>query len=225
MLKSIEVRWGHVEVMLGWCWGVGLHWSRAEALLSLCWVIFRLCWRCVDVILSYIEVMLKVCWDDVGLCCGYCIQTKIFLSACCHLPSWFEEAKVGERTRHSLQRCCPTFERYILFPVHLCFWKYAKALFLTNHAKHLDLKKQGGFKGHTIPDKDAALPSRKALSQEICFLKHDFLCWNYLYDRRKFRSQTSDNMDRWKADQGRGREKRKIRRKKKKKEDADCAKR
>ena len=34
------------------------------------------------------------------------------------------------------------------------------------------------------------------------------------YDRRKFRSQTSDNMDRWKAEQGRGRDKRKIRRKK-----------
>ena len=33
-------------------------------------------------------------------------------------------------------------------------------------------------------------------------------------DRRKFRSQTSDNMDRWKAEQGRGREKRKIRREK-----------
>ena len=33
------------------------------------------------------------------------------------------------------------------------------------------------------------------------------------YYRRKFRSQTSDNMDRWKAEQGRGREKRKIRRK------------
>ena len=32
--------------------------------------------------------------------------------------------------------------------------------------------------------------------------------------RRKFRSQTSDNMDRWEAEQGRGREKRKIRRKK-----------
>ena len=51
------------------------------------------------------------------------------------------------------------------------------------------------------------------------------------YDRRKFRSQTSDNMDRWKAEQGRGREKRKIRRKKsrreksKKKEDADARKR
>ena len=44
-------------------------------------------------------------------------------------------------------------------------------------------------------------------------------------DRRKFRSQTSDNMDRWKAEQGRGREKRKIRRKKsKKKEDADVRK-
>ena len=36
--------------------------------------------------------------------------------------------------------------------------------------------------------------------------------------RRKFRSQTSDNMDRWKAEQGRGREKRKIRRKKTRRE-------
>ena len=37
----------------------------------------------------------------------------------------------------------------------------------------------------------------------------------YIYNyRRKFRSQTSDNMDRWKAEQGRGREKRKIRREK-----------
>ena len=51
-----------------------------------------------------------------------------------------------------------------------------------------------------------------------------------IYYRRKFRSQTSDNMDRWKAEQGRGREKRKIRRKKsrreksKKKEDADARK-
>ena len=34
------------------------------------------------------------------------------------------------------------------------------------------------------------------------------------YNRRKFRSQTSDNMDRWKAEQRRGREKRKIRREK-----------
>ena len=38
------------------------------------------------------------------------------------------------------------------------------------------------------------------------------------YVRRKFRSQTSDNMDRWKAEQGRGREKRKIRRKKSRRE-------
>ena len=36
--------------------------------------------------------------------------------------------------------------------------------------------------------------------------------------RRKFRSQTSDNMDRWEAEQGRGREKRKIRRKKSRRE-------
>ena len=33
-------------------------------------------------------------------------------------------------------------------------------------------------------------------------------------NRRKFRSQTSDNMERWKAEQGRGREKKKIRREK-----------
>ena len=51
------------------------------------------------------------------------------------------------------------------------------------------------------------------------------------YIRRKFRSQTSDNMDRWKAEQGRGREKWKIRREKisqkrksQKKEDADARK-
>ena len=37
-------------------------------------------------------------------------------------------------------------------------------------------------------------------------------------NRRKFRSQTSDNMDRWKAEKGRGREKRKIRRKKSRRE-------
>ena len=40
----------------------------------------------------------------------------------------------------------------------------------------------------------------------------------YIYNRRKFRSQTSDNMDRWKAEQGRGREKRKIRREKSRRE-------
>ena len=37
-------------------------------------------------------------------------------------------------------------------------------------------------------------------------------------NRRKFRSQTSDNMDRWKAEQGRCREKRKIRREKSRRE-------
>ena len=40
--------------------------------------------------------------------------------------------------------------------------------------------------------------------------------WNLELEihRRKFRSQISDNMDRWKAEQGRGRKKRKIRREK-----------
>ena len=56
-----------------------------------------------------------------------------------------------------------------------------------------------------------------------------FLLISHIYDwticrkpyntrRRKFRSQTSDNMDRWKAEQGRGREKRKIRREKSRRE-------
>ena len=49
-------------------------------------------------------------------------------------------------------------------------------------------------------------------------LRHDLTCvpdhLQYVISRRKFRNQTSDNMDRWKAEQGRGREKRKIRRKK-----------
>ena len=44
---------------------------------------------------------------------------------------------------------------------------------------------------------------------------HTVYKWDVLNGyRRKFRSQTSDNMDRWKAEQGRGREKRKIRREK-----------
>ena len=42
--------------------------------------------------------------------------------------------------------------------------------------------------------------------------------WCIIHHRRKFRSQTSDNMDRWKAEQGRGREKRKIRREKSRRE-------
>ena len=49
-------------------------------------------------------------------------------------------------------------------------------------------------------------------------------------NRRKFRRQTSDNMDRWKAELGRGREKRRVeesrseKRKSQKKEDADARK-
>ena len=66
----------------------------------------------------------------------------------------------------------------------------------------------------------------------ICTI-YSITCSNVIYHvycRRKFRSQTSDNMDRWKAEQGRGREKRKIRREKirrgksQKKEDADARK-
>ena len=56
----------------------------------------------------------------------------------------------------------------------------------------------------------------KSLAWDPIMLK----CWRlrFRHVRRKFRSQTSDNMDRWKAEQGRGREKRKIRREKSRRE-------
>ena len=60
---------------------------------------------------------------------------------------------------------------------------------------------------------DPCAAFRKAASWEIALpQKHDVTI------RRKFRSQTSDNMGRWKAEQGRGREKRKIRREKSRRE-------
>ena len=64
---------------------------------------------------------------------------------------------------------------------------------------------------------------RSVPSKTMCFL-------SYMHDRRKFRSQTSDNMDRWKAELGRGREKRRVeerrseKRKSQKKADADARK-
>ena len=54
--------------------------------------------------------------------------------------------------------------------------------------------------------------------------------YTYMYNRRKFRSQTSDTMDRWKAEMGRVREKRRVeerrseKRKSQKKEDAGARK-
>ena len=57
----------------------------------------------------------------------------------------------------------------------------------------------------------------KTGSYHVLWLLRRSCLW-ILVDRRKFRSQTSDNMDRWKAEQGRGREKRKIKRKKSRRE-------
>ena len=45
-----------------------------------------------------------------------------------------------------------------------------------------------------------------------------YIIYIYIYIRRRFRSQTSNNIDRWKAEHGRGREKRKIRREKSRRE-------
>ena len=46
---------------------------------------------------------------------------------------------------------------------------------------------------------------------QLCHCPGCFMNMSVISHRRKFGSQTSDNMDRWKAEQGRGREKRKIR--------------
>ena len=76
----------------------------------------------------------------------------------------------------------------------------------------------------------SVVPNPQSIDPSVAMLQHFLeLCWgqttflrfhlptvmaqNTSY-RRKFRSQTSDNMERWKAEQGRGREKRKIRREK-----------
>ena len=62
------------------------------------------------------------------------------------------------------------------------------------------------------------------------FLKNVSYQFDMKNVRRKFRSQTSDNMDRWKAEMGRVREKRRVeerrseKRKGQKKEDADARK-
>ena len=61
---------------------------------------------------------------------------------------------------------------------------------------------------HLLNEKLISVRLQSAIAQEL----------KIIHDRRKFRSQTSDNMDRWKAEQGRGREKRKIRRKKSRRE-------
>ena len=59
------------------------------------------------------------------------------------------------------------------------------------------------------------VPNEFWLVMDFDQIRYVMICAYILfYDRRKFRSQTSDNMDRWKAEQGRGREKRKIRREK-----------
>ena len=52
----------------------------------------------------------------------------------------------------------------------------------------------------------------REIFQSVPWSKHGALCgvWSSHHHRRKFRSQTSDNMDRWKAEMGRAREKRRV---------------
>ena len=69
-----------------------------------------------------------------------------------------------------------------------------------------------------IPGWWCQLKNVSQLGSYLHYVTIHIIIYNYIYIcvccRRKFRSQTSDNMERWKAEQGRGREKRKIRREK-----------
>ena len=76
---------------------------------------------------------------------------------------------------------------------------------------------------HALDGPDSEHPPSDPSLRKLCVFYH-------MHDRRKFRSQTSDNMDRWKAELGRGREKRRVeerrseKRKSQKKADADARK-
>ena len=91
-----------------------------------------------------------------------------------------------------------------LFYVYTCIYKYMCVLFirwLLEQSKAVDgMGYMQRFTGRSKHD--------------VTWPHFSTEYWNMLHHRRKFRSQTSDNMERWKAEQGRGREKRKIRREK-----------
>ena len=75
-----------------------------------------------------------------------------------------------------------------------------------------------------------SLSASRVYPHSYIYIYNITLYYTIVYYRRKFRSQTSNNMDRWKAEQGRGREKRRVeerrskKRKSQKKADADARK-
>ena len=97
---------------------------------------------------------------------------------------------------------------HLLGPPHLVTWRQETAL------ESIEEPHQGRHKSH--------LELKAIFRDNFCTRHKRCGPWSIGYpeydDRRKFRSQTSDNMERWKAEQGRGREKRKIRRKKSRRE-------
>ena len=117
---------------------------------------------------------------------------------------------------------------------------HAVRTLLQRHIAPRDASRGNAATAATAADKGWGMGGSKRKSRTMRFSEKELTNLNwllyllpllyYIYYRRKFRSQTSDNMDRWKAEQGRGREKRKIRREKsrtrksQKKEDADARK-
>ena len=72
-------------------------------------------------------------------------------------------------------------------------------------------------RSQSMANRPRTSPTRR-FQELLSLVAEDRQIRNDTGSRRKFWSQTSDNMDRWKAEQGRGREKRKIRRKKNRRE-------
>ena len=90
-------------------------------------------------------------------------------------------------------------------------WNNGGCMYSYGDGSRYDVRCFGGWtsknpKGTRVLRLSSPYPSDIAANNHVKLMFSNY--------RRKFRSQTSDNMDRWKAEQGRGREKRKIRREK-----------
>ena len=110
------------------------------------------------------------------------------------------------------------FHRHIPAPVHQCRHVPTcsdldrSSLRVAKHTKAVGASKAEG-PGTRRPSRIIVWKflTKWYIAMPDCIIYIYILC---IYYRRKFRSQTSDNMERWKAEQGRGTEKRKIRREK-----------
>ena len=130
-----------------------------------------------------------------------------------------------------------------LYIIHIQKW-YAHSVLWLLYATLTGHRNGNHVQLATPTTKKCRSDCHRVQSYSCCLKIHEFVSqirWHkiekpnvagqiYVFDRRKFRGQTSDNMDRWKAEMGRVREKRRVeqkrwqKRKSQKKEAADARK-